>query len=171
MNMSLVIILSIVSGILIPIFTTLFSIPRLRIKTGWARYISSSCAGFVIWLILMVIFGFPLNNPWDLLCGVLVILCAIWSNYWLGNFGGGFRVNMLVNLAEKTTPVPIEEWMRLYGGLGMEKFLSDRLQSILIPWKIVKLTEGVVSLTPDRGKFFGWAMNVLYGLLQGERRE
>jgi hypothetical protein len=171
MSMSLAIILSIFSGLSIPLFTALFSIPNVRIRAGWARYISSSSAGFVLWLILIVLFGFPINSQWDLLCGVLVILCAIWSNYWLGNFGGGFRVNMLLNLAEKTTPIPIEEWMCIYGGLGMEKFLSDRLQSILIPWKIVKLAEGVVSLTPDRGKFFGWVMNVLYGLLQGERRE
>jgi hypothetical protein len=168
--MSLAIILSIVSGISIPIFMALFSNPHLKIKSGWTRYIASSCAGFILWLILLGISDSIHSNRWDLVCGGLVILCAIWANYWLGNLGGGFRINMLVILAAQREPVSFEQWMNLYGGLGMEEFLQDRLRSILIPWGIVRETNGTILLTATRGKLFGWLMNILYILLQGKRR-
>jgi len=105
-----------------------------------------------------------------MLCGALVILCAIWGNYWLGNFGGGFRINMLVILAAQHKPISFEQWMDLYGGLGMDVFLRDRLRSILIPWGIVKEEKGSISLTTTKGKLFGVMMNILYILLQGKRR-
>ena len=168
--MSLAIILSIVAGISIPIFMAIFTNPHLKIKSGWRRYIVSSSAGFILWLILIVITDSIHNNRWDLVCGGLVILCAIWANYWLGNFGGGFRINMLVILAAQQKPISFEQWMDLYGGLGMDEFLRDRLRSILVPWGIVREANGTIILTPTRGKFFAGLMNILYILLQGKRR-
>jgi len=170
MSMSLAIILSIVAGISIPIFMAIFSNPHLKIKSGWRRYIASSSAGFILWLILLVITGASNSNGWDLVCGGLVILCAIWANYWLGNLGGGFRINMLVILAAQQKPISFEQWMDLYGGLGMEEFLQDRLRSILVPWGIVREENGTILLTATRGKLFGWLMNILYFILLGKRR-
>ncbi len=168
--MGLAIILSIIAGISIPIFMMVFSNRHLKIKSGWTRYIASSLAGCILWLILLVTTDSYHSNGWDLICGGLVILCAIWANYWLGNFGGGFRINMLVILAAQQQPISFEQWMDLYGGLGMGEFLRDRLRSILVPWGIVRETNGTIILTPIIGKFFGMLMNLLYFLLQGNRR-
>lgn len=170
MTMGIAIILAIISGLSIPIFTALFFSSVFRMKSSLMRYVASSSAGFILWFILLAAFHAFRNNIWDLICGGLVILCAIWANYWLGNFGGGFRINMLVILAAQQKPITFEQWMDLYGNLGMDAFLRDRMRSILIPWGIVKEAQGNISLTSQQGRFFGWLMNALYFLLLGKRR-
>jgi hypothetical protein len=167
----MVVFLSIISGFSLPIFTLIFSERLFFIKSGKIRYFVASILGFLLWLFLLEASGIQFDNVWDIGCGILIILCAVWSNYWLSNFGAGFRMNMLLKIAEQERPIPLEEWMELFGGLGMEAFLDDRLKTILIPWKIVQENDGVITLTRGRGYFFGWAMQILYHLLQGSRRE
>lgn len=165
------IILSIFAGFSIPFFTYIFS-SRLPLFKSWIiQYITASLSGFLLWFVLAIAFDAPWDYRWDILCGVLILLCAIWSNYWLGNLRGGFRINMLLKIAEQTRPVSLDEWMSLYGGLGMDAFLRDRLKAILIPWRIVEEHNDIIRLTRGRGDFFGWGMDVLYRLLQGSRRE
>ena len=165
------IVLSIIAGFSIPFFSYIFSSRIQLIKSKMIQYVTASIFGFLLWFFLAVIFNISWHNKWDILCGVLIILCAVWSNYWLGNLGGGFRINMLLKIAEQKQPVSLDEWMDLYGGLGMDAFLRDRLRTILIPWKIVEENNGIITLTKERGYFFGWGMKVLYQLLQGSRRE
>ncbi len=167
----MVVFLSIISGFSLPIFTRIFSERVFFIKSGKIRYFTASTLGFLLWLILVKGSSIPFDNIWDILCGILIILCAVWSNYWLSNFGGGFRMNMLLKIAEQERPITLEEWMGLFGGLGMEAFLEDRLKTILVPGKIVRENEGVITLTRGRGFFWGWVMKILYHLLQGSRRE
>ncbi len=169
--MQLIIVFSIIAGFSIPFFTYIFSRRILLFRSKMIQYITASVFGFLLWFFLARIFNTPWNNEWDILCGTLIILCAIWSNYWLGNLGGGFRINMLLKIAEQKQPVSLDEWMDLYGGLGMDAFLSDRLKAILLPWKIVEEKNGIITLTKERGYFWGWGMKVLYQLLQGSRRE
>jgi len=165
------IVLSIIAGFSIPFFSFIFSSRILLFKSKMIQYVTASIFGFLLWFFLAMTFNIAWHNKWDILCGVLIILCAVWSNYWLGNLGGGFRINMLLKIAEQTRPVSLDEWMDLYGGLGMNAFLRDRLRTILIPWKIVEEHNGIITLTKERGYFFGWGMKVLYQLLQGSRRE
>jgi hypothetical protein len=169
--MSMVVFLSIISGFSLPVLTLLLSKKPFLIKSDNIRYLTASLLGFVLWMVLIALFRIALDNGWDIICGTLILLCAVWSNFWLSNFGGGFRMNMLLKIAEQERPITINEWMKLFGGLGMEVFLQDRLNSVLIPLRIVEQKDGMITLTIGRGYFFGRLMQILYHLLQGSRRE
>jgi hypothetical protein len=72
---------------------------------------------------------------------------------------------MQMNLASKKGPIPFDDWMATFGGLGMAVFLKDRLESILIPWKTVAFEKGNLRLLPGWGVFFSKLMILLRVLL------
>jgi hypothetical protein len=107
----------------------------------------------------------------DILCGILIFLCAFWCNYWSANLAGGFRVQMQMNLAGQRRPISLKEWMDTFGGLGMEVFLLDRMESVLIPWKAAAFENGYLRLLPGWGVFFSKVMillRVLFPKVRGE---
>ena len=165
MRLSIIILLAIISGILIPFLMNLYSrLPFFR-KNGWYLIIGASLSGLLTWLILLIICrAIPKAGAYwqaDLLCGFLVWLCASWCNYWLCNFGGGFRINMLVDLARQKEPITIEEWMSSFNHLGMEAFFKDRIESILLPFKVIEIEGEQVRLTNSWGRFFGTCASIL----------
>lgn len=132
--------------------------------------VAGAC-GSLTWAILTWLFRTAVVNIWDVVCGILVLLCAMWATYWIANLGGGFRINMLLLLSSQDTPISLDQWMDLYGGAGMHAFLRDRLKSILLRWNIVHHEDGTITLTRKNGHFFGWAMHLCYLLFDGDRRE
>jgi hypothetical protein len=129
---------------------------------AWAQVIVSSLFGISVWIVL-VLRAYPFGliseiEIWDVVCGVLIHLCALWCNYWICNLSGGFRAQMAITLADQTCPVTLEEWMVAFGGLGMNAFLKDRMTSILIPWKIAFVRNDKLTLLPGWGLFFGRLM-------------
>jgi hypothetical protein len=150
---------SIISGLATLLFRMLFSVLHFQKTHIWVQIIISGFLSVILWIVLILLARFI--NPdivireGDILCGCLILMCAFWCNYWIGNLAGGFRVQMLISLKDRSQPVPLEDWMRLFGNLGMEAFLKDRLRSILIPWKIVAQEEGKYRLLPGWGIFFG----------------
>jgi hypothetical protein len=84
----------------------------------------------------------------ELIAGGLIFLAAVFCNYYLGNISAGFRIEMLVNLADVNREVTLDEWMTLYGkGQGMHCFLENRLNATLIPWKLVAWRGNQITLT------------------------
>jgi hypothetical protein len=155
---------AIISSLSTLIFRMLLSILPIRKTDIWVQIIISSILGVILWITLVVLRryyhpDFELRGG-DILCGSLILMCAFWCNYWIGNFAGGFRVQMLISLKDRSQPVPLEDWMRLFGNMGMEAFLRDRLRSILIPWKIVAQEEGKFRLLPGWGIYFGRLFNL-----------
>src|ERR1041385_8259180 len=111
---------------LISSFCTLFiriiiSHRPFQIKGGWQQIIGATMTGGILWVLSIILIkpGFSLSAPewWDVLCGILIFLCAFWCNYWSGNLAGGFRVQMQINLADQKKPISLEEWMTTFGGL------------------------------------------------------
>lgn len=174
MEFSPVILTSAIAGISMLGFMILFSRRPFYIPYGLPRYAGTFLAGLVLWIALLGLTQavFPLTAAVipDLICGFLVLGCAAWACYWVSNFGQGFRIHMLLDLAQQKKPVTLEQWMACFGDLGMEKFLKDRLQSILIPWKIVELDGDSVKLTPGLGKFLGAGADFLTHWLNDTRR-
>lgn len=85
----------------------------------------------------------------SILAGALLILAAVFCNYYLGNISGGFRIEILVNLAEAGKALTLDEWMALYGkGAGMRYFLEDRLKTTLISWNLATQSGDQITLTP-----------------------
>lgn len=102
----------------------------------------------------------------DLSAGVLLYTTAIFCNYYLCIVGGGFRIEMLVNLTEANRALTLEEWMGSYGGgLGMHFFLDDRLRGILISWKLCMKKNDQIVLTRF-GKVVGKVADILNVLFQ-----
>ncbi|MBK9926882.1 MAG: hypothetical protein IPP66_16550 [Anaerolineales bacterium] len=135
-----------------------------RIKNVWRQIFGSLLLSAIAWVALIYITraASPTSNEWgDIICGVLIFLCAFWCHYWIGNFAGGFRVQMQVNLANQKVPIALEEWMKTFSGLGMETFLQDRIQAILIPWNTVEYKNGQLHLLNGWGTFFASLMNIL----------
>jgi len=151
---------SIVGGLSITMFLLLFSRPPIKLPLIWRRYSASIGCGLAIWFLLLWVnnaLPFPGGKEkWlALASGGFVYTTAIFCNYYLGNIGGGFRLEMLVNLAEVNRKVGLQEWMALYGkGQGMHYFLEDRLKATLIPWKLAIWKNGEVISTP-LGHFIG----------------
>jgi hypothetical protein len=164
-----IIVLAILTGFSTLIFRIIFSHRPFRLAGFWTQIAVSSLSGVSLWIVLLIILH--TTNPitwaerWDVVCGVLIHLCAFWCNYWIGNLGGGFRVQMAINLADQTRPVTLEEWMAAFSGLGLDVFLKDRLNSILIPWKIVSVNDHKITLLPGWGMFFGKLIAILEILL------
>jgi hypothetical protein len=183
MEFSTVILTSAIAGFSMLGFMILFSRRPFYIPYGLPRYAGTFLAGLVLWIALLGFThallpftaaatparGYTAAIP-DLICGFLVLGCAAWACYWVSNFGQGFRIHMLLDLAQQKTPVTLEQWMACFGDLGMEKFLKDRLQSILIPWKIVELDGDAVKLTPGLGRFLGAGADFLTQVLNDTRR-
>ena len=155
------------------VFRLIISHRPLRISGGWTQIIVSSILGGGLWigstLLYLANTASYENTGWDLLCGILILLCALWCQYWIGNLGGGFRVQMQITLADQTRPVSLEEWMDLFNGRGMQVFLADRLNSILIPWKIVEVKNSKVRLLPGCGMFYGRLMSIIKKMLPNLR--
>lgn len=136
-----------------------------HIKNVWHQIFGSLIIGIIIWVVSFLITrsNSPVSvNEWaDIICGILIFLCAFWCHYWIGNFAGGFRIQMQVNLASQKEPISLQEWMKTFSGLGMETFLQDRIQSILIPWNTVEYKNDHLCLLSGWGTFFAGLMNIL----------
>jgi hypothetical protein len=164
-----IIALAIVCSLFTLVIRVIISRPPFRIKNVWSQIFSSLTVAVIIWItsIFFIKPASPISKTeWrDIVCGILIFLNAFWCHYWIGNFAGGFRVQMQINLASQKRPISIEEWMNTFGGLGMEAFLRDRLQSILIPWNTVKLEGGQLRLRAGWGIFFGRLMRIVKNIL------
>jgi hypothetical protein len=137
-----------------------------RIKNVWHQIFGSLMIALTLWAVT-VLFSTPMSeqNWGDVICGILIFGCAFWCQYWIGNFAGGFRIQMQINLAGQKTPISLEEWMKTFSGLGMEVFLHDRIQAILIPWNTVEYKNGHLHLLSGWGTFFASLMNILKFIL------
>ena len=165
---------AILTGFSTLIFRMILSHRPFRLAGTWTQIIVSSLSGLSLWIVLVLLLHSiaPISGAekWDMVCGVLIHLCAFWCNFWIGNLVGGFRAQMTFNLASQTRPVTLVEWMAAFGGLGMDAFLKDRMKSILIPWKIVSVHDNKMILLPGWGIFFGRLMAVLEIMLYRMRR-
>jgi hypothetical protein len=147
-----------------------FRVPRSTLS-GMKRLYLSWLGGILVWLACLAYQlpdwrALPRGTKPDLICGALVLCCFIWSSYWFANLGGGFRVLMLLDLAEVGRPITLGEWMDLYGKQrGMREFLADRLRSILVPLGLVDLEGDRVILTRGRGRPLARLLGVLALLL------
>jgi hypothetical protein len=170
-----VILLSLITSFSTILIRIIISYRPFRVKNIWHQILGSTVAGGILWIIsIFVIIPSRLRpeTGWgDMLCGILILLCAFWCNYWSTNLAGGFRVQMQMNLANQKSPVSLKEWMATFGGLGMEAFLKDRMESILIPWKTIAVEDGNLRLLPGWGIFFGKLMVLLRVLLPKVREE
>lgn len=168
-----IIALAIICSFLTLVLRIIFSKHPIQVKNPWTRLLISLLVGFFIWTCsiayLHLRFLFFQPSLADYVCGVLIFLCAFWCHYWLGNLAGGFRVQMHLNIASQKHPISLEEWMRGFGGLGMEMFLKDRIESILLPWKTVSLINYQLHLLPGWGTFFGRVIFVLKFVLPNVR--
>jgi hypothetical protein len=165
---------------LISSFSTLFiriiiSHRPFFVRNIWHQILASTIAGAFFWVISIFLI-IPASSRseigWaDILCGILIFLCAFWCNYWSTNLAGGFRVQMQINLANQKKPISLKEWMATFGGLGMEVFLKDRIESILIPWNTIAVENGNLRLLPGWGVFFSKLMILLRILFPKVRDE
>jgi hypothetical protein len=163
-----IIALAIASGLSTLLIRIAISRPPFRVKNLWSQIFISVGLGATLWLVAVVLINpaVKVDEKWgDIFCGTLILLCTFWCNYWIGNFAGGFRVQMQLNIADQKQPITFEEWMNTFGGLGMEAFLKDRLQSILIPWKTIAIENDQLRLLPGWGMFFGKVMVILQKIL------
>jgi hypothetical protein len=161
-------------------FSTLFirviiSHRPFLVRNIWHQIVAATVAGGVLWVaaIFLTSPGLPRADiKWeDILCGMLILLCAFWCNYWSTNLAGGFRIQMQMNLAAQSKPLSLKEWMTTFGGLGMDVFLKDRIESVLIPYKTVVLETGNLRLLPGWGMFFSKLMILLRALFPNVRAE
>ena len=144
---------SIIAGLAITVFLLLFSHPPLKLPMLFKRYSAAIGSGVMIWILLLWRNGaLSINGEIEqwlaLSAGGLIFLTAIFCNYYLGMIGAGFRIEMLVNLAETNLEVSLDDWMALYGkGQGMHYFLEDRLKATLIPWRLAVYIDNKIILT------------------------
>lgn len=147
-----------------------FRVPRSALSGMKRLYLSWLC-GTLVWLACLAHQlpdwgALPRGTRPDLICGVLVLCCFIWSSYWFANLGGGFRILMLLDLADARRPITLSQWMDRYGKQrGMREFLNDRLRSILLPLHLVDLEGDRVILTRRRGRPLARLLGVLSLLL------
>jgi len=160
---------SMVAGMSITGFLLLFSHRPFKLPLVLPRYITSIGCGLIVWFLLLGInqslsFSKHISEWLELVSGGFVFITAVFCNYYLGNIGGGFRLEMLVNLAEANEDLTVDEWMALYGdGNGMHCFLDDRLRATLIPWKLAVWKGSQIILTPW-GHFIGKVNRLLAAL-------
>lgn len=145
---------SLLAGISVTFFLVFFSRKPLCLPLLLKRYGAATGAAFFLWVLMLVCgskisWGSGLSNAPSLLAGILLILACVFLNYYIGNIAGGFRIEILVNLADSKTPLSLEEWMAVYGkGAGMRYFLEDRLRSTLISWNLAIQDGDKITLTP-----------------------
>lgn len=151
---------SLLAGLSVTFFLLLFSKPPFRLPLLIKRYGASTGAGFFLWLVLLywgegASFLRDTEKYPTLLAGALLIWTAVFCNYYLGNISAGFRIEILVNLAQANKSISLEQWMALYGkGAGMRYFLEDRLKTTLISWNLATQSGDQITLTP-LGRFGG----------------
>jgi hypothetical protein len=144
---------SIMAGLSITSFLLIFSRPPFKLPLTLPRYSAATGAGLVVWIMLLwwkrtlPFHGFEAGL--EFLAGAFIFMTAVFCNYYLGNISAGFRIEMLINLAEANREVTLEEWMALFGkGQGMDYFLEDRLRATLLPWKLAEIDDNKITLTP-----------------------
>ncbi|HEX2996548.1 MAG TPA: hypothetical protein VHP14_17110 [Anaerolineales bacterium] len=146
-----------------------------HVKNTWTQIIVSTFIGMILWIIAILSTRSRFASSrvvWgDIICGILIFLSALWCNYWSGNLAGGFRVQMQFNIACQNAPISLDEWMRIFGGLGMEVFLKDRIESILIPWNTIVLENGYLRLRSGWGMFFGRLAEILKKIMPKVRSD
>lgn len=144
---------AILAGLSITIFLLLFSRPPFKLPVILPRYSAATGAGLVVWMALLwwkqAIPFYGVEASLELVAGGLIFMTAIFCNYYIGNISAGFRIEMLINLAEARRELTLDEWMALFGkGRGMSFFLEDRLQATLLPWKLAIVRDDKITLTP-----------------------
>jgi hypothetical protein len=170
-----IIALAIVTSFLTLAIRIIVSRRPFQIKSTWTQITVSTIVGLIIWVSMILLTqskSLSTETVWgDLICGILIFWSAFWCNYWSGNLAGGFRVQMQFNIARQNTPISLEEWMKIFGGLGMEAFLKDRIESILVPWNTIALENGGLRLLPGWGTFFGRLAWVLEKIMPNVRSD
>jgi hypothetical protein len=159
---------SILAGFSITVFLLIFSRPPFKLPLILPRYSVATGAGLAVWAMLLWLNrAIPLHGleaGLELIAGGLIFVTAVFCNYYLGNISAGFRIEMLINLAEANREVTLDEWMALFGkGQGMNYFLEDRLNTTLLPWKLVEIKGNRITLTPS-GHFVGQINSFLASL-------
>jgi hypothetical protein len=164
--------LAILFGFSTLVFRIILSHRPFRIRGG-AQIILPFILGVILWIIFSIWYIALTQSlkdiGWDILCGILILFCALWCHYWIGNLAGGFRVQMQIALSDQASPLSLDQWMSIFDGKGMDAFLADRLKSILISMKIVTIEKDRVQLTRGWGSFYGKLMNLLIIILPGMR--
>jgi hypothetical protein len=165
---------SILAGFSITVFLLIFSRPPCKLPLLLPRYTAATGVGLAVWVTLLLWqHALPfqgLEEALELVAGGLIFVTAIFCNYYLGNISAGFRIEMLINLAEANREITLDEWMALFGkGLGMNYFLEDRLTATLLPWKLAIMDDNKITLTPY-GNFIG-TINSFLASLFSERED
>ena len=150
---------SILAGFSITIFLLIFSRSPFKLPLLLPRYFAAFGAGLIVWIILLwwrrALPFFGLETVLEFIAGGLIFLTAVFCNYYIGNISAGFRIEMLINLAEMNREVTLDEWMAQYGkSRGMHYFLENRLKSTLLPWRLVVWKDNQITLTRF-GHFIG----------------
>ena len=173
--MSLIIIFAFLSALTSLIWRII--IPRwpFRISNWFKQVFTASVASLIVWFLFVYQWGPRPNNDVhfysDALCGVFIHGCAFWCNFWICNFAGGFRIQMQIYLSKQNQPITLNQWMEIFGGMGMKIFFQDRLNFVLVPWRILQVEAGNAQLLPVIGRFFGIAMKILKIIFPGVRGE
>lgn len=141
-----------IAGFSIVAFLFLFSRAPFKLRLTLPRYSAATAAGLLVWTILLWWKRcLPLrgtDDGLDLIAGGLLFVTAIFCSYYLGNISAGFRIEMLINLADLKREVTLQAWMAQYGaGRGMHYFLEDRLRATLLPWNLVSWKDDKLALT------------------------
>jgi hypothetical protein len=150
---------SILAGFSITAFLLIFSRPPFKLPLLLPRYSAATGAGLVVWIMLLwcenALPFHGLEAGLEFVAGGLIFVTAVFCNYYLGNISAGFRIEMLINLANVNREVTLDEWMAQYGkGRGMHYFLENRLNATLVPWKLVVWRDNQITLTRF-GHFIG----------------
>jgi len=159
---------SVLAGFSITAFLLMFSRRPFKLPLILPRYSAATAAGLVVWIMLLwwkhLIPFHGLETILEFVAGGLIFMTAVFCNYYIGNISAGFRIEMLINLAEANREVTLDEWMALFGkGQGMDYFLDDRLKATLLPWKLAVLKDNKITLTPF-GRFIGQINSFLASL-------
>jgi hypothetical protein len=138
------------------VFLILFSHRPLRLKEE-SRFQAATIMAFILWLILLWLTGaLSFQAPaalLNILAGGCIFAGAliIWWTFWT-QIAWGFRLTMLVNLAIRQEPIPLDTWIEEYGGgRGKEGLLASRVE-MLIRLRWASRTSNIVSLTPGWGE-------------------
>jgi hypothetical protein len=159
---------AILAGFSITAFLLIFSSPLFKLPLILPRYTAATGASLVVWIILLwwkrALPFHGLEASLEFVAGILIFISAVFGNYYIGNISAGFRIEMLINLADVNREVTLDEWMTQYGkGRGMHYFLENRLNATLVPWKLVVWRNNQVTLT-HFGRFVGWVNCILASL-------
>src|SRR6266540_1130314 len=103
---------SIIAGLSITAFLLIFSRPPFKLPLILPRYSAASGAGFLVWIMLLWWNGalsiHVTEEYLELVAGGLIFLTTIFCNYYLGNISAGFRIEMLINLADVKREITLD---------------------------------------------------------------